>query len=105
MKPISVPLQVGSQVKIPVGPFTLPLRTIALLLGATPLLLVALKLPLPGVGRFILGIFLLFTVGMISAPTREGIWIGTWLIFKGIGFLLPLTFSTDRTARDRKSVV
>jgi hypothetical protein len=80
---IRVPLAVDAQVRVPFGPILLPLRALALLVASAPIALVCLGINALSVSfRLGLAVAVLMLGFTLAAPTREGIWIGTWHLYR-----------------------
>lgn len=92
MTRLRVPLAVDAQVRIPVGPAVLPLRAVVLLVAASPVAFVCLQLSALDVS-YRIGVALAVFMGAFSAalPEREGVWIGTWCLYRMLRPLLPTT--------------
>ena len=100
MKPVRVPLAADAQIRIPFGPALLPLRAVIMLALASPLALVILGIGvLPAGPRAGLMLAVLMMAFTLAAPTREGVWIGTWWLYRRCGLLLPTAVLHGRAAR------
>jgi Helicase HerA, central domain len=82
MSRIRIPLAVDSQLRIPLGPVQLPVRTcVALGIALLPMC-VAFELPL-GLGlRIAVASTVLAAATAFASPMKEGIWIGTYLLLR-----------------------
>ena len=88
---IRVPLAVEAQTNINLGPMLFPLRAIALggLVGA-PLAIAIITVPLgQPMLRFFAALFVLLTIASLGVPTKEGIWVGTYTIYKWSYKVMP----------------
>jgi Helicase HerA, central domain len=80
---IRVPLAVDAQVRVPFGPILLPLRALALMVASAPVALVCLGIGALSVSsRVGLAVSVLMLGFTLAAPTRDGIWIGTWYLYR-----------------------
>ncbi|MFZ0180726.1 MAG: DUF87 domain-containing protein [Candidatus Dormiibacterota bacterium] len=83
MSGVRVPLAVDAQVRVPFGPIMVPLRALVLLTAAAPIALACLSLGALSVGsRLGLAIAVMMLGFTVAAPMREGIWIGTWCLYR-----------------------
>src|ERR1700676_1375176 len=83
MNSVRVPLAVDAQVRVPFGPILVPLRALVLLTAAAPIALACLSLGALSVGsRLGLAIAVMMLGFTVAAPMREGIWIGTWCLYR-----------------------
>lgn len=89
MKPIQVPMALRAEIKVPVGPVEVPLRTAILLLVTAPALLAVLLMPLSLSTQLVVAAILVGTASAISRPNREGVWVGTWLAYRVVEPFLP----------------
>ena len=89
MSGVRVPLAVDAQVRVPFGPVLVPLRALILLTASAPLALWCLSLGTLSVGsRLGLAIAVMMLGFTLAAPVRDGIWIGTWCLYRVGGRLL-----------------
>jgi len=106
VKSLRVPLAVDAQVRVPLGPAMLPLRTVFALALVTPLGLCLLGLTPVAVtyrvGLVLAAFMLAFT---LATPTREGVWIGTWCVYRFAGSVLPTAVISGQPARARVRTV
>jgi hypothetical protein len=101
---VRVPLAVDAQVRVPFGPILMPLRTLALVVAAAPVALVCLGISALSVSsRMGLAIAVLTLGFTLAAPMREGIWIGTWCLYRLARNVVPTTVldGSGRRARVR----
>lgn len=106
MNRIRVPLAVDAQVRVPVGPALLPLRTVLILAAASPLAFLWLQAAFLEVtyriGCALVTYMLAFTLAM---PTREGVWIGTWCTYRIVQRALTTAVVAGAPYRGRVRVV
>ncbi|HZB97726.1 MAG TPA: hypothetical protein VE219_03920, partial [Candidatus Sulfotelmatobacter sp.] len=87
---IRVPLAVDAQVRIRIGPFMFPLRSVLLCALASPIGWLILSLnPLPGTWRMAASAFVLMLAASMGIPMREGIWMGTWYVYQLAWTVMP----------------
>lgn len=102
MSRIRVPLAVDAEVRLPLGPFLVPLRGMALGAAMTPLVLVVLQLPVSVGKRLVLAGVLAILATAGSLPRREGVWLGTYWVLRAAGrHLVPSHLSRGRWGRGR----
>jgi hypothetical protein len=101
MKTVSVPMAIDARLTIPLGPFNISLRSLALALAVSPLAYLSLSLPLDGVLRLALAIGTLGAAVIAGLPEREGIWVGTWLACSLAGRRLPSLIRASDPGRAR----
>ncbi len=83
MSGVRVPLAVDAQIRVPFGPMLVPLRALVLISAATPLALLCMGMNALSVGsRIGLAMAVLMLAFTIAAPMRDGIWFGTWLLYR-----------------------
>jgi Helicase HerA, central domain len=83
MSGVRVPLAVDAQVRVPFGPVLVPLRALVLLTAAAPIALACLSLGALSVGsRLGLAVAVMMLGFTLAAPMRDGIWIGTWCLYR-----------------------
>jgi hypothetical protein len=89
MNGVRVPLAVDAQVRVPFGPVLIPLRALILLTAAAPVALACLSLGALSVGsRLGLATAVMMLGFTLAAPMRDGVWIGTWCLYRlGARFL------------------
>lgn len=102
MTRVRVPLAVDAQLRIPLGPALLPVRAVALLAAVSPLAFLVLQLASLDVG-YRVGIatttfMLAFT---LAVPEREGVWIGTWCVYRALRPLLTTAIVDGAPRRAR----
>jgi hypothetical protein len=103
---IRVPLAVDAQVRVPFGPILLPLRAVVLLALAAPIALVCLGISgLSESMRLGLAVAILMVGFTLAAPTREGIWIGTWYVYRLARRVLPSVVLDGHGRRARVRLV
>lgn len=97
---IRVPLAVDAQVRVPMGPASVPVRTVIVTAASAPLAYMAFLLPFHDgtwkLGAALMVMALAFT---ISTPTREGIWIGTFWAYRFLDRLFPTAIVNGRAQR------
>ena len=87
---IRVPLAVDAQVRVPIGPFQLPLRAVFLIAAFSPLALLSLLLGfMPASWRVGLALVVLTVASAIAAPMDQGIWVGTLYIYRYASMVMP----------------
>jgi hypothetical protein len=87
---IRVPLAVDAQVRVPFGPILVPLRALVLLTACSPIALACLSLgALPVGSRIGLAVAVMMLGFTLAAPMRDGIWIGTWCVYRLADRVLP----------------
>src|SRR5580704_4707236 len=97
---IRVPLAVDAQAKLPFGPVALPMRAIVSLIAVSPLALICLQLGfISATIRFCLVFIILAAGAIVGLPTREGIWIVTWLVYRSGGVIMPSMIRGGRAFR------
>ena len=90
MSGVRVPLAVDAQVRVPLGPILMPLRALILVSASAPVALACLSLGTLSVGsRLGLAIAVMMLGFTLAAPTRDGIWIGTWCLYRLARWVLP----------------
>jgi hypothetical protein len=90
MSGVRVPLAVDAQVRVPLGPILIPLRALILLSASAPVALACLSLGRLSVGsRLGLAIAVMMLGFTLAAPTRDGIWIGIWCVYRLACWVLP----------------
>jgi TraG P-loop domain len=99
---VRVPLAVDAQVRVPFGPVLVPLRALVLLTAAAPIALACFSLGALSVGsRLGLAIAVMMLGFTVAAPMREGIWIGTWCLYRLSGRLLTTAVLDGEGRRGR----
>src|ERR1700676_1675438 len=99
MNSVRVPLAVDAQVRVPFGPILVPLRALVLLIAAAPIALACLSLGTLSVGpRRGLAVAVMMAGFTLAAPMRDGIWIGTWCLYR-LGGRVWTTAVLDGTGR------
>ena len=97
---IRVPLAVDAQVRVPVGPASVPVRTVIVTACSAPLAYAAFMIPFSNgqwrVGAALMVFAMAFT---FATPTREGIWIGTYAAYKFLDRLFPTAIVNGRAQR------
>jgi hypothetical protein len=96
MNPIPVPMALRARPTFPVGPFQVGLRTVWVVFAVSPLALLALHLPASGGTRVTVAFTALMLAYVLSLPEREGIWIGTYLLYALLDRTLPRAVSRGR---------
>lgn len=106
MSGIRVPLAVDAQVRVPFGPVLVPLRALVLLTVSAPISLACLSWGGLSVGsRIGLAVAVMMLGFTLAAPMRDGIWIGTWCLYRLADRILPTAVldGAGRRARVRSS--
>jgi hypothetical protein len=80
----------------PVGPFQVGLRTVWVVFAVSPLALAALHLPAGGGTKVTVAVTVLMFAYVLSLPEREGIWIGTYLLYLLLDPALPRAVAGNR---------
>lgn len=104
MTPVRVPLAVDAQMRIPLGPALLPVRAVALLAAVSPLAFLALQIASLDVSyRVGIAITTFMMAFTLAVPEREGVWIGTWCVYRACRPLLTTAIvgGVPRRARVR----
>jgi hypothetical protein len=102
MSGVRVPLAVDAQVRVPFGPILVPLRALVLLTAFAPIALVCLSIGALSVGsRLGLAVAVMMLGFTLAAPVRDGIWIGTWCLYRVGGCLLPSAVLEGKGRRAR----
>ncbi|HSP66007.1 MAG TPA: DUF87 domain-containing protein [Candidatus Deferrimicrobium sp.] len=96
---IRVPLNVDAQFRLAMGPVLLPVRSLVLAAVASPLAYLLLALRLPGLWGMAAAGFLLATAASFGLPERQGVWIGTHLLYRHAWRVLPSTVSRGHAGR------
>ena len=106
MSGVRVPLAVDAQVRVPFGPVLVPLRALVLLIVTAPIALACLSFGNLSVGsRIGLAVAVMMLGFTLAAPMRDGIWIGTWCLYRLANRVLPTAVleGEGRRARVRSS--
>lgn len=102
MSGIRVPLAVDAQVRVPFGPILVPLRALVLLTACSPIALACLSLgALPVGSRIGLAVAVMMLGFTLAAPMRDGIWIGTWCVYRLADRVLPTAVLDGKGRRAR----
>ena len=104
MTQLRVPLAVDAQVRIPLGPALLPVRAVALLAAVSPLAFVVLQITTLDVSyRVGVALTVIMSAFTLAVPEREGVWIGTWCLYRALRPLMTTAIvgGTARRARVR----
>ena len=96
MRPIQVPMALRCEVKLPVGPVEVPFRTAVLLIAMMPIVLLVLALPGQLATKALVIAGLLGGASAVSRPNREGVWVGTWLLYRLLDPHLPRLVRSGR---------
>jgi len=80
----------------PVGPFQVGLRTVWVVFLVSPLALLALHLPAGAGTRVTVALTILMLAYVLSLPEREGLWVGTYLLYVLLDPALPRAVSRSR---------
>lgn len=102
---IRVPLAVDAQFRLAVGPMLLPVRSLVLAAAVSPVAYVLLAIGLPGMWGAASAGFLLAVAASFGLPEREGVWLGTHLLYGHAWRVLPSTVVRGRQARARVRAV
>jgi hypothetical protein len=96
---IRVPLNVDAQLRVPLGPAVLPVRSVILAAVVSPAAYALLAAHLPGLWGTAGAGFVLATAAAFGLPERQGVWIGTHLAYRHAWRLLPSVVARGRTGR------
>ncbi|HYW23057.1 MAG TPA: DUF87 domain-containing protein [Terriglobales bacterium] len=96
MNPVPVPMALRARATFPVGPFQVGLRTVWVVFIVSPLALLALHLPASAATRVTVALSILMLAYVLSLPEREGLWIGTYLVYALLDPALPRAVSRGR---------
>jgi len=102
MRRESVPLAVDAEIRFSLGVVRLPLRAVVLLGLVSPLAITVSGLPfLRGAAQVVapLGIWIL--AGSIALPQVEGIWAGTWVLYRLVAPLIPSVIAQEQDGKVR----
>ena len=99
MSRIRVPLAVDAAVGVDVGPFRLPLRAVAVAAGCLLPVLLCLHLPLPFALRLGLAGAVTTAALMLTAPSRQGVWLVTYWLYVLAGRVMPTQLHRGEPAR------
>ncbi len=102
---IRVPLNVDAQFRLAIGPVLLPLRSVVLAALVSPVAYLLLALRLPGLWSVAGAGFLLAMAASFGLPERQGVWIGTHVVYRQAWRLLPSTVTRGRMGRARVRMV
>ena len=98
---ISVPLAVDARFRLPIGPVLLPLRSVLLLALASPGAYLLLAAGFPGMWGAASAGFVLALAASFGLPEREGIWIGTHLLYGQAWRVMPAVVERERVLMAR----
>src|SRR5262245_43026662 len=101
MQPVPILMQLDASISLPVGPFRLSLRSVALVLAASPLMLTVLFLDLPLNVRVAIVVSVLAGAYLSSVPSSEGIWLGTLVAYRVADVLTPRLVDRGQVRRAR----
>jgi hypothetical protein len=104
MTRVRVPLAVDAQMRIPLGPVLLPMRAVVLLAAVSPLAFLCLQLDALNVSYRVGVALTVYMLGFtLAVPEREGVWIGTWCVYRALRPLVTtaLVGGAPRRARIR----
>ena len=96
---IRVPLNVDAQFRMQLGPAVLPVRSLILAGVVSPVAYVLLAVRLPGLWGAATAAFVLAAAASFGLPERQGVWIGTHLVYRHAWRLLPSTVARGRASR------
>jgi hypothetical protein len=100
-KSIRVPLNVDAQFRLAMGPVIVPVRSVVLAATVSPVAYMLLALHLPGLWGAAGAGFMLAMAASFGLPERQGVWIGTHLLYRHAWRLLPSTVTRGRPGRAR----
>lgn len=103
MSRIRVPLAVDAQARLPLGPVQMPLRGAVLAVPALAASIVVLVLPLPMQPRVGLVTGVVGVTVWAAMRTRQGVWIGTYALYRLLGGQAPSLLADGVWARARVS--
>lgn len=98
---IRVPLAVDAQFRLAVGPMLLPVRSLVLAALAGPAAYALLALGLPGLWGPASAGLALAVAASLGLPERQGVWIGTHVIYRHAWRVMPSTVARGRASRAR----
>ncbi len=87
--------------RLAIGPMMLPLRSVILASAVSPIAYLLLALRLPGLWGAAGAGFVLAMAASFGLPERQGVWVGTHLLYRHAWRLLPCTVSRGRVGRAR----
>ena len=97
---IPVPLAVDGAIRIPVGPMMFPLRAIIMAGICSPLSFICINLTfMSGPMRMTCAVAVLMLAATLAVPTREGIWIGTFTVYRYAGRVMPSLIHLSKSYR------
>jgi hypothetical protein len=96
---IRVPLNVDAQLRVPLGPAVLPVRSVVLAAAVSPAAYALLAAHLPGLWGAAGAGFVLAAGAAFGLPERQGVWIGTHLAYRHAWRLLPSVAARGCAAR------
>jgi len=103
---IRVPLAVDAQVRIRLGPFLFPLRAVILCALTSPAAWLIVNIEsLPDTWRMAAALFLLMMAASFGIPQREGIWLGTWFLYRAAGRIMPSLVINGEIRRARVTAI
>ena len=106
MNAVRVPLAVDAQVRVPLGPLMIPLRALVLLTVSAPLAFLCLAVGALSVSaRLGLAVAILMLGFTLAAPLREGVWIGTWCLYRIARRALPTAVIDGHGRRARVELI
>lgn len=98
---IRVPLAVDAQFRLPVGPVVLPVRSLLLASAAAPLAYALLALGLPGMWGGAGACSVLAVAACFGLAERQGVWLGTYLLYRHSWRVLPSVVTRGEASRAR----
>lgn len=102
MTALRVPLAVDAQVRVPLGPMLLPLRALVVLTAVSPVALLCLGIGALQVStRLGMAAAVLMLGFTLAAPMREGIWVGTWFVYRLARQVMPTAVLDGQGKRAR----
>jgi len=95
-------MSIDTQIRVPVGPALVPLRSLSVLAAFAPLALVVLaQASIPLTYRVGLTMSVLLAAFGLSVPDREGVWILTWWVYRLAAPFLPTVILDGKPSRAR----
>jgi Helicase HerA, central domain len=86
---IRVPLAVDTQVRVPVGPVLIPLRGVVLMAIVAPVAYALFTMNINMQIRLGVSLTLFVSAYILATPMREGVWIGTYFLYRYARLVMP----------------
>jgi TraG P-loop domain len=101
MESVPILMQLDAGISLPVGPLRLSLRSIALMMACSPLIVPVLSTPLPTTVQVLTLVSLFGLAFIASVPTVEGVWFGTLAAYRLADRRLPRLVDRGQVRRAR----